>query len=230
MITRNALLAILYARWPAAPTVEEWWSPTQRAQLYKCPVLIDDIEAQSFVDGFTHCYWCGGKFDGRRRRAMDHLIPLVRGGPHSKENIVASCSVCNKRKGGSDPFAFAERVGKRFERGRFGPIFEQMHIEDDDWEWRMWPDQKLLSPWVPTFDLHEKYGVWVTGWSGFCKDFQEWIRVLCPPDSRLVVWPGQRGRQRRAVAISDPYYADLAPRMLVTLGGVVQPVPITFSR
>ena len=40
------------------------------------------------------CYWCGK----RRKPTMDHVIPLVKGGEHTAENVVVSCMKCNLRK------------------------------------------------------------------------------------------------------------------------------------
>ncbi|GFG75291.1 HNH endonuclease [Mycobacterium botniense] len=40
------------------------------------------------------CVYCGAKAD-----TVDHVIPRSRGGDHSWENCVASCSTCNHRKG-----------------------------------------------------------------------------------------------------------------------------------
>jgi 5-methylcytosine-specific restriction endonuclease McrA len=40
------------------------------------------------------CAYCGTKAD-----TVDHVVPRSRGGDHSWENCVASCSTCNHRKG-----------------------------------------------------------------------------------------------------------------------------------
>jgi 5-methylcytosine-specific restriction endonuclease McrA len=40
------------------------------------------------------CAYCGSKAD-----TVDHVVPRSRGGDHSWENCVASCSTCNHRKG-----------------------------------------------------------------------------------------------------------------------------------
>jgi 5-methylcytosine-specific restriction endonuclease McrA len=41
------------------------------------------------------CCYCRKKF---KRLTMDHVIPLSKGGAHSKENVVAACKSCNSRK------------------------------------------------------------------------------------------------------------------------------------
>lgn len=39
------------------------------------------------------CQYCGGAAEN-----LDHVIPRSRGGPHTWENVVASCRSCNARK------------------------------------------------------------------------------------------------------------------------------------
>lgn len=46
------------------------------------------------------CAYCGSKPD---KLEMDHVIPLSRGGKHTKINIVPACFDCNRRKGGRTP-------------------------------------------------------------------------------------------------------------------------------
>lgn len=43
------------------------------------------------------CQYCGRRF-ARTELNLDHVIPRSRGGPHTWENIVASCRRCNARK------------------------------------------------------------------------------------------------------------------------------------
>ncbi len=42
------------------------------------------------------CAYCHGPLSPP---TMDHVIPLVQGGEHTKENVVPSCLSCNQRKG-----------------------------------------------------------------------------------------------------------------------------------
>jgi 5-methylcytosine-specific restriction endonuclease McrA len=44
------------------------------------------------------CFYCHQNFTKARPATMDHVIPLSKGGPHTPENIVAACRVCNSRK------------------------------------------------------------------------------------------------------------------------------------
>jgi len=43
------------------------------------------------------CYHCGKKF-APQEITMDHQVPLARGGKTGKNNIVASCKICNSQK------------------------------------------------------------------------------------------------------------------------------------
>jgi 5-methylcytosine-specific restriction endonuclease McrA len=41
-----------------------------------------------------HCAYCGKE----AKLTLDHVVPLSKGGKHSKENIVAVCTHCNCSK------------------------------------------------------------------------------------------------------------------------------------
>ena len=52
------------------------------------------------------CQYCGrhrSELRGRQFLTRDHILPLSRGGSNAWENVVASCSPCNNRKGNSLP-------------------------------------------------------------------------------------------------------------------------------
>jgi 5-methylcytosine-specific restriction endonuclease McrA len=48
------------------------------------------------------CQYCGETF-AKPQLTLDHVIPIVQGGPKSWENIVTACKPCNQRKGGRTP-------------------------------------------------------------------------------------------------------------------------------
>jgi hypothetical protein len=52
------------------------------------------------------CYWCRRELRPDERQ-IDHIIPLLLGGPHSVGNLCVSCQPCNNRKGAKAPEAFA---------------------------------------------------------------------------------------------------------------------------
>jgi 5-methylcytosine-specific restriction protein A len=43
------------------------------------------------------CYYCGTQV-GAPNLTMDHVVPLVRGGKSTKNNLVPACKQCNNRK------------------------------------------------------------------------------------------------------------------------------------
>jgi 5-methylcytosine-specific restriction endonuclease McrA len=43
------------------------------------------------------CHWCGNRFPPAEL-TMDHVVPLVRGGRSTKNNLVPACKECNNRK------------------------------------------------------------------------------------------------------------------------------------
>ena len=43
------------------------------------------------------CYYCRETFD-KDSLSMDHLVPLVRGGRTTKNNVVVACKKCNFEK------------------------------------------------------------------------------------------------------------------------------------
>ena len=46
----------------------------------------------------TFCHWCSRMLT-EINRTVDHVVPLIRGGSHSVENMVACCRRCNASKG-----------------------------------------------------------------------------------------------------------------------------------
>ena len=53
------------------------------------------------------CFYCREK----RPLALDHIIPISKGGPHSRDNVVMACRSCNSTKGPKDPMKFAKERG-----------------------------------------------------------------------------------------------------------------------
>lgn len=52
-------------------------------------------------DNYT-CQYCGAQ-PSKADLTIDHILPKVRGGNTSWENIVCACKACNLRKGGKTP-------------------------------------------------------------------------------------------------------------------------------
>lgn len=58
------------------------------------------------------CYWCGVKCASAYH--VDHYVPLSRDGRHVLSNLVIACPTCNVRKQATDPYEFAQTVGRLF--------------------------------------------------------------------------------------------------------------------
>lgn len=84
------------------------------AKYANTPVVQQLTESQwrDTLDQFHHrCAYCGRKLGyskGELRPTMDHIIPLSRGGLHTKENVVPACQHCNSSKNAKTP---EERFG-----------------------------------------------------------------------------------------------------------------------
>lgn len=63
---------------------------------------------QFVLDEFDHrCAYCQ---TNEHPLTIDHLLPLSRGGAHTKSNIVPACKSCNSSKGGKTLLEFATLV------------------------------------------------------------------------------------------------------------------------
>ncbi len=68
--------------------------------------LSDELTRQEWLAtlewfGFT-CAYCGVSCEDRDL-ALDHYIPLTRGGPTTRANCIPACRACNSQKLGQDP-------------------------------------------------------------------------------------------------------------------------------
>ena len=69
--------------------------------------LYDDEKVKMTVP--QACYYCGSV----KNLCADHLIPKMRGGPDSPDNLICACRSCNSSKGAKDMLAWM-RVKNRF--------------------------------------------------------------------------------------------------------------------
>lgn len=58
-----------------------------------------------------NCYWCNTKLN-KKNTHLDHFMPLSKGGLHTIDNLVLSCSCCNLQKHAKDPYKFAQEKGR----------------------------------------------------------------------------------------------------------------------
>jgi len=89
------------------------------------------------------CQYCGRK-PARAELNLDHVIPRMKGGVTSWENVVCSCVPCNLRKGGRTPEEAGMRLLKHPVRPKWTPLF------------RATPRQgPLHSQWLPFLSLQD---------------------------------------------------------------------------
>lgn len=78
----------------------------------KSLIIREMAKAQAHV-----CAYCGGLMTFRPRRpntaTIDHMVPLGRGGPDRRSNMLAACYDCNHRKGEMTLAEFAAVHGVR---------------------------------------------------------------------------------------------------------------------
>lgn len=81
---------------PAVIRLNRW------VQLKRKPSIIRFSRANIYLrDEFT-CQYCVQQFH-ETELTLDHVIPVVRGGKKSWDNIVTACRRCNQTKGGRCP-------------------------------------------------------------------------------------------------------------------------------
>lgn len=75
-------------------------------------------------DGNT-CQYCGRRYS-RTELNLDHVIPRSRGGLSTWDNIVCSCHVCNRRKGGRTPEEARMMLIRKPQRPQWTPFSAEM--------------------------------------------------------------------------------------------------------
>lgn len=67
----------------------------------KGATLIGDLTPEQWeqvIEKYNHTCLCCGKREPEIKITLDHIIPLSRGGSHTKENVQPLCKSCNSRK------------------------------------------------------------------------------------------------------------------------------------
>lgn len=71
------------------------------------------------------CQYCGRRLP-RTELNLDHVIPRSRGGTSTWENVVCSCHICNRRKGGRTPEEAHMLLINRPQRPHWSPFSSEM--------------------------------------------------------------------------------------------------------
>ncbi len=71
----------------------------RRARIKQTEDAVTNAEVKELIAQSTNCAYCDGGFDLLRRRTLDHVTPLSKGGVHKLSNLAIACGPCNSRKG-----------------------------------------------------------------------------------------------------------------------------------
>jgi 5-methylcytosine-specific restriction endonuclease McrA len=75
----------------------------QRAELYGVVGRITTADARAVLNGAT-CHYCGSVY----LLGLDHVVPMAKGGPNIRANLVPACRACNSSKyRGNQPHRWA---------------------------------------------------------------------------------------------------------------------------
>ena len=86
------------------------------------------------------CQYCGKE---TRHLTLDHVIPRYRGGPHTWENLVSACHVCNRRKGGKTLQEAHMRLLRQPYEPKASYYYLFRHYLHDHAQW-----EKFLKGWM----------------------------------------------------------------------------------
>lgn len=59
------------------------------------------------------CFYCGKEFDLFDLPTRDHIVPIIKGGDNTKENVVPACRSCNSKKGAKSLIIKSRRLNVR---------------------------------------------------------------------------------------------------------------------
>ncbi len=95
------------------------------------------------------CQYCGKKFP-RVDLNLDHVIPRSQGGTSTWENVVCSCHLCNRKKGGKTPEQARIRLVSKPKRPAWTPPLNVSLQEI------------MRKEWVPFLDFMVDVSYWNT--------------------------------------------------------------------
>lgn len=96
-----------YRKANSARLLENCWRRRARLREVENTLTQADVQELIVVQG-GRCAECGRK----AKLTLDHIVPLFRGGPHTRRNAQMLCRSCNCSKGAKDPLQFAREKGR----------------------------------------------------------------------------------------------------------------------
>ena len=84
-------------RWRVSPVGKAYESNRRHQRRAAVATIVTAAEWEMIKANYDYkCVYCG---KGGIKLTQDHVIPLSRGGSHTKENVVPACGLCNSSKG-----------------------------------------------------------------------------------------------------------------------------------
>ncbi len=83
----------------------------RRAIKHSCETFLTTSQVRQLRSSAKRCFYCSARFTKENRPTIDHVIPLNRGGAHSRENVVVACKKCNCSKCAQPPEQYARKLG-----------------------------------------------------------------------------------------------------------------------
>lgn len=71
----------------------EWFPPKEKMIRRK------GMKTKKRLEPGTRCVYCGTLLT-KNNATIDHIIPLIQGGTHNRNNLAWCCMKCNRAKGG----------------------------------------------------------------------------------------------------------------------------------
>jgi 5-methylcytosine-specific restriction endonuclease McrA len=98
---RAKIYAATAAWYAAHPEVIQTKNANRDARMKGAPIRdLTRAEWEAIKAAYDYrCVYCGIR---PKRLTMDHIVPLSKGGSHTKSNIVPACKSCNSRKGAGE--------------------------------------------------------------------------------------------------------------------------------
>jgi 5-methylcytosine-specific restriction endonuclease McrA len=91
-------MAARSAAWERAhPDIRQEYKDRRRAQRMAAPIVERIDRAAIIARDKSTCYLCG-RVLVKGQITLDHVIPLIGGGPHTAANLRVACHPCNSRK------------------------------------------------------------------------------------------------------------------------------------
>ncbi|MBA7705961.1 hypothetical protein ES703_114803 [subsurface metagenome] len=92
-----------YDQLPASEKARIKANHKRKAAMMSCEVNdLTSIQVRILLAESVYCGICGKFFNQKRKKTLDHIIPISKGGNHTSVNMQVVCRTCNSEKGDKD--------------------------------------------------------------------------------------------------------------------------------